>query len=305
MNHPEAEKMQRNHIYRVFNHIVHYGENFRDIKEVACIRMEAAGRVSISVNPNDPPDQRVYDTPMTDSFIQFAGFLVNYFNNPSLEDVLVCIKIDRIEIGGSFTPDAKEWIVYSNMTEDRESHALSDAYVFEAESKKMVLTAFDFHFLKMSQSLLARLLKNINEPSALAKSADKTISQSAEKPLVESSPSLSEAAEKASSKRLELLQVLHNDTDITLEDRRDNSTLEDLGIDSLIATEVLIDIRAVLDLTIDLTSFLFFRDIGAILAHIDSKLGVENGELHATEVGTSDTMADDLSSTDGGGKFAF
>lgn len=297
MNHPEAEKMQGNHIYRAFNHIVHYGGNFRGIKEVACVRMEATGRVSMSVNPNDPPDQRLCDTPMTDSFMQFAGFLVNYFNNPSLEDVLVCMKIDRIEIGGSFTPDAKEWIVYSNMTEDDDSHALSDAYVFETESKKMVLAAFGFHFSRMSQSLLARLLKSVNGPSASAKPADKTTSQSIGKTLVEASQSLAEPAKKASSKRSDLLQVLHNVTDIPLQDLRDNSTLEDLGIDSLMATEVLNDIRAVLGLTIDLTSFLFFDDIGAILAHIDSKLGVGD-EPHASEVNTPDTEVDDRSSKD-------
>lgn len=298
LNHLEAEKMQGNHIYRAFNHIVHYGENVRGIKEVACVRMEATGRVSISMNPNDPPDQRLCDTPMTDSFMQFAGFLVNYFNNPSLEDVLVCMKINRIEIDGSFTPDAKEWIVYSNITEDREPHALSDAYEFEAESKKMVLAAFGSHFSKMSQSLLARLLKSVNGPNALTKPADKTISQSAEKPLIEASSSLSEPVNKASSKRLELLHVLHNVTDIPLQDLRDDLTLEDLGVDSLRATEVLIDIRAVLGLTINLTAFLFFRDIGAILTHIDSKLGVENGDFHATEVDTPDTMTNDLTSID-------
>ena len=298
MNHPEAEKMQGNHIYRAFNHIVHYGENFRGIKEVACVRMEATGRVSISVNPNDPPDQRLCDTPMTDSFMQFAGFLVNYFNNPSLEDVLVCMKIDRIEIGGSFTPDAKEWIVYSNMTEDGESHALSDAYVFEAGSKKMVLAAFGFHFSKMSQPLLARLLKSVNRSSASEKPADKTISQTTEKLLAETSQSLAEPAKKASSKRSDLLQVLHNVTDIPMEDLKDSSTLEDLGVDSLMATEVLNDIRAVLGLTIDLTTFLFFHDIGAILAHIDSKLGVGDDESSASEVDTPDTEMDAPSSND-------
>lgn len=296
MSHPEAEKMQGNHIYRAFNHIVHYGGNFRGIKEVACVRMEAAGRVSISVDPNDPPDQRLCDTPMTDSFMQFAGFLVNYFNNSSLDDVLVCMKIDRIEIGGSFTPDAKEWIVYSNMTEDGESHATSDAYVFEAESKKMVLAAFGFHFSKMSQALLARLLKSVNGPSTSAKPATKTTSQTTEKDLVETSESLAEPAKKASSRRSDLLHVLHNVTDIPLEDLRDNSTLEDLGIDSLMATEVLNDIRAVFCLTIDLTSFLFFHDIGAILAHIDSKLGVGDEESHDSEMNTPDIKLDDLNS---------
>ena len=276
MNHPDAEKMQGNHIYRAFNHIVHYGENFRGIKNVACVRMEAAGRVVISVDSNDPPDQRLCDTPMTDSFMQFAGFLVNYFNNPSLEDVLVCHKIEHIEIGGDFTPDAREWIVYSTMTEGGETDASSDAYVFEAESKKMVMAAFGFRFSKMSQSLLARMLKSVNKSSASGKPEDKTVDQAKERTLVEASESPAKAdklAKKSSSHRADLLKVLHSVTDIPMEDLKDESTLDDLGIDSLMATEVLNDIRAVLGLTIDLTSFLFFPNIQAIAAYVDSKLG--------------------------------
>jgi acyl transferase domain-containing protein/acyl carrier protein/ubiquinone/menaquinone biosynthesis C-methylase UbiE len=273
MNHPEAEKMRGNHIYRAFNHIVHYGESFRGIKDIACMGMEAAGRVSVTVNANDPADQRLCDTPMTDSFMQFAGFLVNYFNNPSLEDVLVCMKIERIEIGGSFTPDTTEWIVYSNMTEGGDSDASADAYVFDAVSKKMVMAAFGFRFSKMSQFLLARMLKSVNRKTSPNKQGGKIASQSSDDPVVEVSMLQPKAAKKSSSKRADVFQVLSNVTDIPLKDLKDESTLEDLGIDSLMATEVLNDIRATLGLTIDLTSFLFFQNIQAIASYVDSKLG--------------------------------
>ena len=295
MNHPEAEKMQGNHIYRAFNHIVRYGEIFRGIKNVACVRLEAAGRVVMSVAPDDPFDQRLCDTPMTDSFMQIAGFLVNYFNNPSLEDVLVCMKIERIEIGGNFTPDAKEWIIYSVMTEGGESDALCDAYVFEAESKKMVMTALGLDFSKMSQSVLARMLESVNRSSTAGKPSDMTVRQMSERPLGEASEMPTQAAKpvkpanltkKSSSKRADLLKVLHNVTDIPLEDLKDESRLEDLGIDSLMATEVLNDIRTVLGLTIDLATFLFFPNVQSIVDHIDSKLGGSDEKSDINEVDT-------------------
>ena len=75
MNHPDAKKMQGNHIYRAFNTVVYYGEAFHGIKQVACVSMEAAGKVRVTPAPEDPPDQRLTDTPMADSFMQFAGFL--------------------------------------------------------------------------------------------------------------------------------------------------------------------------------------------------------------------------------------
>lgn len=297
MNHPDAETMEGKHIYRAFNHIVHYAENFRGIKKVACLRLEAAGKVTIDVEPSDPVDQRLCDTPMTDSFMQFAGFLVNYFNNDSLEDVLVCSKISHIEIGGNFDPDAKEWIVYSNMTQGGQTDASADAYVFEAKSKQMVMAAFGFRFSKMSQALLMRMLKSVNKSAvaetvskpAIHQKSDTVLTKELEPPIEISPPSKpSNAAKRQSSKRAELLQILHNVTDVPLEDMKDESSLEDLGIDSLMATEVMNDIRLTLGLTIDLASFLFCPDLKSLAAYVDSML---NGVDDSSEESSSEEWA--------------
>lgn len=289
MNHADAEKMQGNHIYRAFNTVVYYGEAFRGIKQVACVRTEAAGRVKITPALEDPADQRLTDTPMTDSFMQFAGFLVNYFNNPSMEDVFVCMKIEHIEIGGDFDPDAGEWFVYSTMSEGGETDAASDAYIFDARTRKMVMAAFGFRFSKMSQSLLARMLKSVNKTPAAAAGVDADraekaiatshVPTSAHVPVTNTSyltdePVVVSQPAQSAGKRKELLQILSNVTDVPVEELSDDSTLDDLGIDSLMATEVLNDIRSVLGLTIDLSSFLFFPNIQALVSHVNEKLGV-------------------------------
>lgn len=303
MNHPDAETMEGKHIYRAFNHIVHYAENFRGIKKVACLRLEAAGKVMIDVDPSDPIDQRLCDTPMTDSFMQFAGFLVNYFNNDSLEDVLVCSKISHIEIGGNFDPDAKEWMVYSNMTPGGQTDASADAYIFDARSKQMVMAAFGFQFSKMSQALLMRMLKSVNRPTAaepistpVSHHKSDTFLAKELPPLMEgASSTLSKAIKKQPSTRAELFQILHNVTDVPLDDMNDESSLEDLGIDSLMATEVMNDIRATLGLTIDLASFLFCPDLKSLTAYVDSKFnGIEDSfeESSGEEWAPVDTPTD-------------
>ncbi|KAI1755466.1 BcPKS19, polyketide synthase [Xylaria castorea] len=274
-NHPDAERMEGNHIYRAFSTVVHYGEAFRGIKKIACVQNEAAGKVVITPDAAAPADQRLCDTPMTDSFMQFAGFLVNYFNNPSLEDVLVCMNIEHIEIGGDFNPDAGEWLVYSNTSEGSDADATADAYVFEAGSKKMVMAAFGFRFSKMPRALLGKILKNVNEPGAtsakIRQPAAGVESVGSSGPLVPDVPSTS--ARKSSSMRHDLLQILSNVTDVPLEELNLDSTLDELGIDSLMATEVLNDIRTILGINIDLTSFLFFPNIQALVAHVDENLG--------------------------------
>ncbi|OCK75371.1 putative Phthiocerol synthesis polyketide synthase type I PpsA [Lepidopterella palustris CBS 459.81] len=276
MNHPDAEKMQGTHVYRAFNTVVYYGKPFQGIKQVACVGLEAAGKVRITPAPEDPADQRLCDTPMTDSFMQFAGFLVNYFNNPSMEDVFVCMKIEHIEIGGGFDPDAGEWLVYSTMSEGGEADAASDAYVFDARTKKMVVAAFGFRFAKMSQTLLARMLRSVNKSADIKEPARDEKPANAAAYLTKQP--VAPLARKSVGKRQELLHILSNVTDVPLEELKDESTLDDLGVDSLMATEVLNDIRSALGLTIDLSSFLFFPNIQALVSHVDEKLGVSGEE---------------------------
>jgi malonyl CoA-acyl carrier protein transacylase/SAM-dependent methyltransferase/acyl carrier protein len=285
LDHPDAETMQGSHIYRAFNTVVFYDKPFQGIKRIACVGFEAAGKVRIRPAPEDPADQRLVDTPMTDSFMQFAGFLVNYFNNPSTEDVLVCGKIEYIELDGSFDPDAGEWLVYSTMSEGGETDAWSDAYVFDARTKKMVMAAFGFRFSRMPRTLLGRILKSVNKSANTSKKipAKDDIPDDIDDDSVhlldqpQSTASAPARSRRPVGKRRELLQILSNVTDVPLAELRDDSSLEDLGIDSLMATEVRNDIRSGLCLTIDLSSFLFFPNVGALAAYIDDKLGVGTG----------------------------
>lgn len=147
--------MEGNRIYRAFSTVVHYGEASRGIRKRARVLNEAAGKAILTLEMAAPADQRL-------SFMQISGFLVNYFNNPTLEDALVCMNIEHIEIRGGFNPEAKEWIIHSNMSEGGEAEASADAPVFEAGSKKTAMTAFGFRFSKMPRALLAKILKNVN-----------------------------------------------------------------------------------------------------------------------------------------------
>ncbi|KAH9212549.1 putative polyketide synthase [Leptodontidium sp. 2 PMI_412] len=268
-NHLEAEKMQGKHIYRAFNQIVCYGEKFQGIKSIACVGTEAAGRVTVSVDGDDPAGQRLCDTPMTDSFMQFAGFLVNYFHNPDIDDVFVCTKIEMIEIGGGFSPDAKNWIVYSNMAAGGDGDPSADAYIFDAETKKMVMAVFGCRFSKMARSLLAKVLKGANTSGSTDKTKIDATKMGEESPIMISNPEAM-VLKRPPSKRAALFQVLSNVTDIPVEELKDEATLEDLGIDSLMATEVLNDVRTALGVTIDLTTFLFFSNLQAMTAYVDS-----------------------------------
>jgi acyl transferase domain-containing protein/acetyl esterase/lipase/acyl carrier protein/ubiquinone/menaquinone biosynthesis C-methylase UbiE len=310
LTHPDAETMRGRHVYRAFDTVVHYGPTFQGIKEVSCVGHEAAGTVRATPDPTDPADQRLCDTPMTDSFMQFAGFLVNYFNNEDPDNLYVCQKIEHIEMGGGFDPDAGEWRVFSTMTtggaagdEEGGHHvdATADAYVFDVRTGKMVMAAFGFRFSRIPRALLIRLLKSVNKTkSASAETHDTAAPVSAamdassyvKKSTVPKKKKSMGPKKKAAgpTKRPELLQILANVTDRPLSEITPEAMLEDLGVDSLMATEVLNDIRTGLGLTIDLTSFLFFPNIEALAVYVDEQLGLGGGSNEpATDDDEDDT----------------
>ncbi|KAK8054708.1 Methylphloroacetophenone synthase [Apiospora phragmitis] len=297
LGHPDAEKMRGNHLYRAFNTVVHYGEAFHGIKEISCLGLESAGKVRIAPGaPEDPVDQRLCDTPMTDSFMQVAGLMVNYFNNPSMDDVFVCMKIEQIQIGGGFDPDAEEWLVYATMSNTGESDVVADAYVFGVRTRKMVMAVFGLRFAKMSQSLLGRMLKSVNKvantkPPVVITEEKKSTEDYNPLPSTPQRPTAS-PTQKTSGKRREVLQILSNISDVPIDEITDDISLDDLGVDSLMATEMLNDVRSVLGIIIDLSTFLFFPNVQALVKHVEEKLGIvgsveEDGEPD-TDSGVSD-----------------
>ncbi|KAI2605503.1 putative polyketide synthase [Hypoxylon fragiforme] len=307
MDHPQAERMQGKHIYQAIQRLVHFDPMYQGIKSVSNLGDEAAGRVIASVNPSLSPDERLYDTPLIDSLMQYAGILVNYFKHPSVDEVLVCLGIERIETGGTFSPDAGEWITYAVLTEDTEDRTECDVYVFEAKSGKLVMTFLGFYFIRTSSAVLSRSLKDVNGPQILSNSVAQTISQN--KPIRNAFPlpskSVVEPASQneahpsalkppqASSKRGEVIGLLQRVTDIPIEEIMDESTLEDLGIDSLLVTEVLNEVKSTFGLDIDLNTFLFFPNVTAIYTHVNEQLNIpESG--NSDGVATAHEAFDDL-----------
>ena len=272
--------MQGQHIYRAIRGIVHFGEQFMGIRSIASVHREATGMVVKSAMANATPDERLCDTPMLDSMMHFAGLLINYFTHPSDEDLLVCSQIERFEIGGGFNPEAGKWMIYANLTEDSDKETLCDVYVLEAESKKLVIAMLGFNFFKTTHTSLARMSKDVNVPLGDASSSVGKESKASFHPVPVASKreeSLTKKPKappkKSSSVRADLIELLSKVTDIPVEDLTDEATLEDIGIDSLMVTEVLNEYQKAFGVNIDMTTFLFFETVRAVTTHLDEKLG--------------------------------
>ncbi|WYZ35368.1 hypothetical protein EsH8_X_000015 [Colletotrichum jinshuiense] len=282
MNDPRTEGMHGNHIYRAFGLVVKYSRAFRGIKSIACLGNETAGVVSITPAIKDPPDQRLTDTPMIDSFLQFGGFLVNYFNETESPDSLfVCHHIQRVQVGPTFSPDGNEWFVLSNMTSTDENNISVDVYVSETRCRKTVFAALGMSYTRKSRASLKRLLSGpVSDPELSPVIKGNDVKQ------VAKNEAITEAAKKAScgvlSKRADILQIAASVADVAENELSGDTCLADIGLDSLGATEMISDISSTLNVAIDLATFLVFPDIDAVVAHVDSRLGMQAGSKDCT-----------------------
>ncbi|KAK8127938.1 polyketide synthase [Apiospora sp. TS-2023a] len=280
LRHPDAERMQGKHIYRAFSQIVQYSDAFKGIKTISCLGREAAGEVRISPDANNaPPDQRVADTPMIDSFMQFAGFLSNYFNAQSTpSNLFVCHQIEHLEFGPGFSADAGRWFVFASMTDSSEESTSVDIYVFEAQSSRLVLTALGMNFSRISGATLTRIIDGtrVDKPEATLESKANTRRVATEEPALKPSSTASrpKPAGVSTTKRPEIFQIIANIADVDLAEISGDRTLPDIGIDSLGVTEMISDISSILHVDLDLSTMLGLTDINALVAHIDKQLGL-------------------------------
>lgn len=279
LQHPEAERMQGKHIYRAFSQIVQYSDLFKGIKTISCLGSEAAGEVHILPDLDEAADQRLADTPMVDSFMQFAGFLSNYFNDASSPGSLfVCHRIEHLEFGPAFSPDAGRWFVFASRTRSSEESTSVDVYVFEAESRRLMLTALGMDFSKISCSTLTHILDGagVDRPKAVLESSKATpeVSRDEHVPPNSDTPKHPKPTVIPVTKRPEIFQIIANIADVDLEEISGDITLPDIGIDSLGVAEMISDISSILDVDLDLSTMLALADIDVLVSHIDERLGL-------------------------------
>ena len=291
IDNPKAETMQGNHVYRAFHPIVRYGKEFQCIKSIACVGMEAAGSIGAASQLSSPTGACTTDTVVVDGFMQAAGFLVNYFNNVDFENsLLVCQHVEHIETTNDISPEGGEFFFYTSMSLDGEDVALANVYVFDTKSKEVVFAASGFHFARVRRTSLARTLGTINKSSTESLSPYEL-----KKPPLQASSATSDFPQAGcarvgiSNERAKAIEILSNVAGVPIEHISDHRSLEDLGIDSLAAIEVLSDIRVSLGLTIPLSDFVFFPSVKAFVEYIESHLGVQGDKDACSNDANHDT----------------
>jgi acyl carrier protein len=259
-----AEAVQGSMIYKVFEKVVTYASYYRGVRSIFSKDRQVAGTVMLPPHENPALDNTITHPLAVDNFFQVAGLHVNSLNAISEGDVFVCTQVDSIRMKPDFSStDAKDWIVYSTFAESGDRELVNDIFVFDTISKKLVFLGLGAHFTRVSISSLTKVLSRANNgmgnvsqeitqaarlpeaPNAAAvdpvvvptkklriKSKSKSRTRS-HRPSIGSAPSVAPDVRK----------VLAKVAEIPESDVKDDSTLDDLGIDSLMIMEVLTEVQ--------------------------------------------------------------
>lgn len=270
---PNANGMRGNAIYNSFSRVVRYADYYQGIKEVYAQNQEVFGQIMLPQKLLSPLSDSYYDPLLLDNFLQVAGIHLNSLSDYASNDVYLCTAIDNIVIQRSgMGRDGLEYCVYSNFERISETVVTNDIFVKHCSSGNIEVAMIGVKFKKLTISSLKTLLSGTYSCSP-ARGFTKDSYTPEQSPTSVASPDTDQPnpyrehekrspfpTEQKHNKKATAPQGL--DTDIlsrlkqllggiigaTLTDLKPESTLADLGVDSLLIVEVLKEIKEHFDI---------------------------------------------------------
>jgi len=260
----EAEAVQGSMIYKVFEKVVTYAPYYKGMRSIFSKDRQVAGSVMLQPHENPALDNTITRPLAVDNFFQVAGLHVNSLNEIGDGEVFVCTKVDSMRMSPEFTStDAKGWIVYSTFAPTGDREIVNDIFVFDTRTKKLVFISLGAHFTRVAIASLTKVLsrankgiQNVSSASAPEVRLPLVFNVAVTEPIVvptkksrtkakseRRTRSRQSSSETASSIAMDVRKVLAKVAELPESDIKDNSTLDDLGIDSLMIMEVLTEVQ--------------------------------------------------------------
>ncbi|KAL2851871.1 hypothetical protein BJY01DRAFT_244804 [Aspergillus pseudoustus] len=277
---PECQVLQGSVVYRLFSKVVTYADYYKGVHSVYASVREVTGRVRLPQTTKDPELRRSL---LIDSFIQISGIHVNCLSDVGPKEVFVCNKVDRVQRGPAFTKESiiadATWMVYSSSHAISEKEVSNDIFVFNVATEELAMFILGARFTRVLISSLVRVLSRANSGgNALAEvSTEKPpitppVKGPAPKPVVRSSSSKAVVPELMCKLKTTLGQMI----EVPTADIRDGDMLGELGVDSLLETEVLNEINKVFNVSITPEEFDLMADVASISKALQALVGVQD-----------------------------
>ena len=310
----KSEALQGAMVYNVFSKVVNYASWYKGVRSVFARNGEAVGKV-VPPHHSEEGLAKMITSPLAlDSFIQVSGLHVNSLTECGPNQVFVCTKLNRIQISPNFKADASEsraWDVYTNFTKTGDRTISNDIYVFDSSNQRLVMIILGAFFNRVPINSLAKVLAQANSRTSVTENNHVSTKEPIEVttykkegnsinslPPVVSGISRFGAQARASTfttvdsfAMKDLRKLIHKVADISVEDIKDHSTMEELGMDSLMMTEVASEIAKYFGVDINPHDFEELPDLKSVGELILSR-GYNSG--HTQKVSSSSSSSGEI-----------
>lgn len=252
---PGASSVSGVVIYQLFGRVVNYVDYYRGVQRVVAKDREAVGIVSLPESTVAVTTRGCSDPLLVDNCLQVAGIHVNILSENTDTEVFICTAVEEILFSPAYVQkngSQQQWTVYTVFDARGKGDIVSDIFVLDPDSGTVVLAIMSAQFKSVPMKILAKVLSRINGVALGGPQAGNEIHHEHDdtfgnesKPLPNGDASNGvHAVRSDSGDTIARLQILLSDViGIPPEEAQPNSSLIDLGIDSLMATEVLAEIQ--------------------------------------------------------------
>ncbi|KAJ6133404.1 hypothetical protein N7471_008619 [Penicillium samsonianum] len=268
-------------VYQLFQDVVHYAPYYRGVKSVSAMGNEAVGFIDV---PQEFPtflDEATICHPIDlDNFLQVAGIHVNCLSLRRDDEVFMCTAVDEVILGPCFPgpkADRREWTAYTHYEAVDGGGLTNNIFVYDAQLS-LVAVIVGAAFRSVPLKSLARALTRLNQPVSdgidhgeddikpqpdSAYQSPSLAEQMPVHPAVQKKTSTVERFQTASTTTTlqKLRGLLASIIEIPLDDVQPSSTIQVLGIDSLLVSEVLWEIQKLFDMRISQAQFQQCADV--------------------------------------------
>ncbi|KAI1128807.1 hypothetical protein F5Y10DRAFT_291694 [Nemania abortiva] len=287
-------------IYQVFGQVVDYAPYYRGVSQIVSKDQEAVGIVKVPAGQPLVMEEASCDPITLDNFLQVAGIHVNCLSEKKPNEVFVCTELGKLFISDAFLAKRREmqsYQVYTSFEQSGSNSLVNDIFVFDPDTGDFMVLFIGAIFQGVPIKSLARSLARLNN-------SNEAVSAGVQHKLVLQKPSRNTslassiatpiarirgpaktngvvvATDSTQINGTDVLQQIRElfsrVVEIPIEEVKPNLPLADLGIDSLMSTEVLNEIKTQFDVVIPVEKLLALSDVQS-LAQLLSSVKNSNG----------------------------
>lgn len=291
-------------VYHAMYPAVTYVDYFHGIQSFYTSGDEATASVAMPAARPGNMGSSFCDPVLTDSFAQVAGVLANCFCIDQVGEMWICNFMGDVQYTKEFVDTGRNkqsWIVYSKYTRPLPKKLQCDVFVFDPQSKNLVLIMMACSFQKASVKSLKRVLAKLNgqpvatmsapaeaqfenvpvarpidniKPLPMAATLSTSLSTkqtsdgttitapTAQQSTQQGIPKTVATRSESGPDTLQKVQKMLSDVlEISLGEVSPAALLADLGVDSLLATELFTEIRQRFNVTVAHSQFATILDV--------------------------------------------